>query len=69
MGENNSLSDAIDLVFNSDWSAFACNVSSCGESIDLFRLKNLQEIINEAYDNVHNLVLTKEERKRYYLDE
>ena len=69
LGENNSLSDAIDLVFNSDWSAFACNVSSCGESIDLFRLKNLQEIINEAYDNVHNLVLTKEERKRYYLDE
>lgn len=66
-GEEDSLSDTADLVFNYDWSAFVC--LNFRQSVDLFRLKNLQEIINEAYDNVHNLVLTKEERKRYYLDE
>ena len=66
-GEEDSLSDTADLVFNYDWSAFVC--LNFRQSVDLFRLKNLQEIINEAYDSVHNLVLTKEERKRYYLDE
>lgn len=66
-GEEDSLSDTSDLIFNYDWSAFVC--LNFRQSVDLFRFKKLQDIINEAYDNVHNLVLTKEERKRYYLDE